>query len=237
MSRDATPKNTHKDAHQPDGFNRVAPLYDLTARLTFGGAIQRAQLTLIPGLEGARRALMIGGGAGAMLQEALERHPQLAVTYLEASSKMIELAQRRLTPQQRGRVTWLYDTHALLYNDPSFLQDADVLITCFFVDVLSPQEARQLIAWVTEHLGTRLAEGEARAVAWLIADFYPHSGWRGALIQAMYLAFKLLARLENQQLDDYPKVATERGWVTTSETWQAREMIYAKRLTLLRSPH
>jgi len=228
----------HPPAHvyQKDGFNLVAHSYDLVARLSFGGAIQEAQRRLVPSVLGARHALMIGGGAGEALRETLITHPTLKVTYLEASSKMISLAQARLTPAQRAQVTWLHDTHERLFTQPELLRDVDVMITYFFLDVLSPSEARRLIHWVTDQLTAQSSEEEAMEWRWLMADFYPHVGWRGALIQLMYWGFKLLARLHNRSLCDYRALAQACGWVTQGESWHARDMIYSTQLSIYRAP-
>jgi len=221
--------------HVKDGFNLVAPLYDLTAQLCFAGAILRAQRSLEQALGGARRALMIGGGAGAQLQGLLERSSELQVVYLEASSKMISLAQRRLSAEQRARVTWLHDTHERLYEEPSLLSSVDVVVTSFFMDVLSPNEARALIALMTQELQRGARErSEARAAGpmWLLTDFAPHRGWRGQLVRLMYVAFKLLTGLHNQRLIDYPAAAQRQGWQLQQQAHFALGMIYAAQLSL-----
>ena len=231
MSAPPPPTRTYRT----NGFNLVARPYELIAWLSFGGSIQEAQRRLFLGLRGARHALMIGGGAGETLEGVLNTEPRLKVTYIEASSKMISLAQERLTPGQRARVEWLHDTHERLYTQPELLSDVDVVITCFFLDVLSPPEASRLITWVTDQLSAqRVEEG---AVEWrlLIADFYPHAGWRGLLIKMMYWGFKLLARLQNRTLCDYRALAHTEGWVTQDESWHARDMIYSTQLSLHRA--
>ena len=221
------PQVTRSDqGHQRDGFNLIAPLYDQLGALTFGGAILSAQLALLPALRGSQRALMIGGGAGAQLKALLDIDDHVEVIYLEASSRMISLAQRRLSPEQGARVTWVHDVHERLYQEPALLDGVDAVITCFFLDVLGPPEAARLISWVTSAVSR-----EGRSPLWLVADFYPHSGWRGAIIKLMYLAFRMIAALRNQSLVDYLSLAREAGWRAQECERFACGMIYTAVLT------
>jgi tRNA (cmo5U34)-methyltransferase len=142
--------------HRKGGFDLIAPLYDVTARVVFGGQLMAAQRALLPHLCEARRALMIGGGTGELLALALRRAPQLRVCYVEASAEMIKRAQARLSAEERERVAWCHSTHVCLYErslselwgelegelegELSF----DCVLTCFMLDVLSPQEAREV---------------------------------------------------------------------------------------------
>ena len=160
---------------------------------------------------------MIGGGTGELLALALRRAPTLRVCYVEASAEMIKRAQARLTPEERARVAWRHSTHLCLYErslselwgeregEREGELGFDCVITCFMLDVLSPQEARELIAHLTRSLTTQGAR-------WLLADFQPHQGWRGTFIKLMYALFRLFAGLHNQRLVDYRALLREEGW-------------------------
>lgn len=214
--------------HRKDDFNLIAPLYDIIAHITFAGRIQRAQEQLIPTLQNTQKLLLIGGGTGKILESILTRYPQLSIIYLEASSAMIHRAQARLNEAQNARVLWLHDTHERLYQEPTLLLDVDAIFTCFFLDVLSPQEAHDFMGWITKQLSQNHRTGSL----WLIADFYPHQGWKGAIIRLMYLIFKVITRLDNQILIDYTRIAYELGWKRQSKMDFAYQMIYAEHLSL-----
>ena len=202
--------------HQLNGFNRLAPFYDLLSYLVFGGAIQRAQLHGLTFLKGDEHVWMIGGGTGWALSQYLKKHPQLTITYIEASSKMIELAQKKLTPQQEQRVRWIHSTHEWIYQNPQEVNACDGLITFFFLDVLNPKELELFFDWVDQHQGPKTKTN--RPWIWLFADFCPHpSPWKMHFVSFMYWCFRWATGLKNKTLSPYPKMFSKRGWTLLTQ--------------------
>ena len=223
-----------KPNHPLNGFNRLAPFYDRLARLVFGGSIHKSQLALLPFLKGDEHLCMIGGGTGWVLKHYLTFYPQLRVTYIEASSTMIHLAQKHLTPEQACRVRWIHQTHEWLYTaenplDPNSdpyrkekKQDPfgryQGWITFFFLDVLNPEELDTLFHWIDtyqkEHQKNHQdSPQKLQSQIWLFADFCPHSSlWKSALVHFMYWCFRWTTGLKNQKLSDYLTLFEKYQW-------------------------
>ena len=197
-------------AHPLGTFDRISPVYDLLARLTFGGAIQRAQRRLLDELPQAPRVLLLGGGSGWLLSELCRRAPGAEVVSIDASLAMNRSAARRLERLRRQgftpRVTLLTASHAILDIPPwSELPPFDLLITPFFLDIFSPEELPDLMRALSARL---TPEG-----CWLFADFCPPlRGWRAGILWVMYRFFRIVARLENQALGDFPACFRQLGF-------------------------
>ncbi|MGC2413805.1 MAG: class I SAM-dependent methyltransferase [Stellaceae bacterium] len=99
---------------QSDGYLSAASAerYDHQVEVLFGGgaAAMRRQ-ALVPLREAVRRSgasaklLDIGCGTGAFLREVKRNHPRLAVTGLDLSAPYLAVAQRRLLPWSRARLS------------------------------------------------------------------------------------------------------------------------------------
>ena len=206
--------------HHLNGFNVLAPFYDLLSHFVFRGAIQEAQLRGLSFLKGDEHLWMIGGGTGWALSHYLTHYPQLKVTYIEASSTMIELAKKKLSSPQEQRVRWIHHTHDWIYQNPHEIDHCDGLITFFFLDVLNPQELETFFSWIDQHQGHE--NQKKRSWIWLFADFCPHpSRWKMYFIAFMYWCFKWTTGLKNKTLGDYLEQFRKRGWTEVDEHFQS----------------
>ena len=207
----SAPPPTLPPAHPIGTFDRISAVYDLLAKLTFGGAIQRAQRRLLNDLPRSPRVLLLGGGSGWFLSELCQRVPAAEVISIDASPAMNRRAARRLERLRRQglnpRVTLITASHAVLDEQPwRDLPPFDLLITPFFLDIFSPEEIPSLM----RALSIRLTP-EGR---WLFADFCPPlRGWRAAVLWVMYRFFRFVARLENQALGDFPTCFRQLGFI------------------------
>lgn len=174
-------------------FDRVAWCYDTLARLVFGRAQLRAQahfLSLIPDFS---QVLLIGGGSGWLLEQLLLQKPKVQVLYLEASSNMIRLAQKRTSKLDTSLVEWCCGTEQSLVGSNRF----DVLLTPFILDLFTQQE---LLHQFLPRLVERLDEGGI----WLFTDFVaPTSWWQKALERGMYWFFRPLTHIRASQLPEF----------------------------------
>ncbi|NDK54620.1 class I SAM-dependent methyltransferase [Pontibacter sp. BT213] len=178
----------------PDsGFNGVATFYDPLARLVYGPALQHAQRWLLPYIPDGATILIIGGGSGWLLQQVLLQRSPAHVLYLEASEKMLTLAQK--LNQQQTIVEYQLGTDADLQPHQQF----DVIITPFILDLFPDERLTQLMH--------RLYSALARDGLWLFADFWPVQQqplvWQKLLAKSMYLFFGILSDVKARQLPDY----------------------------------
>jgi cyclopropane fatty-acyl-phospholipid synthase-like methyltransferase len=105
----------------------------------------------------------------------------------------------------------------------------DLVVTHFFLDCLTQSEVDELVKRVAARL-----EGGGR---WVVSEFRVPQGWlrwpASALVQALYLAFRMLTGLRVTRLPDYGAALRQAGMervtgkhllggVLVTELWVAR---------------
>jgi ubiquinone/menaquinone biosynthesis C-methylase UbiE len=174
-------------------FDRIAPHYRWLETLVFGQQLQAARIAFLREIESPRRVLVVGEGDGRFLAEFVRVQPAAEIDCVEASGRMIELAQRRV---EMGNVRFIEgDVRDLELPAHAY----DLIVTHFFLDCFEGVELCEVVQ--------KLA-GAARAEAvWLLADFrFPSRGWRRwhakMWIDAMYLFFRLTSDLTTRHLEE-----------------------------------
>lgn len=172
-------------------FDLLAPVYPALERLLAGRRLQRCRTAWIDELADARRLLIAGVGHGPALAPVLRRHPQLRVTCVDASARMLAVARRRARDAgaDPGRVEFI---HAALpgWQPPPGAYDA--IATHFFLDCFTPAQLEAVVA--------TLGRAAAPGVRWIVSDFtLPARGparWRALLVhRLMYAFFRFATRL------------------------------------------
>ena len=179
-------------------FDPIAPLYDSLSRLVFGNALRRAQLAHLDAIPATARVLLIGGGSGWLLEQLLRIRPGIAVTYLEASPKMLQMAKERISRMQdlaSSSVIYLCGNEDSLPPGYTF----DVILTPFLLDLFPEQQLQHLM----DCLYTALTPNGL----WLFADFWPIGTppplWQRLLLKSMYTFFGLLSDVKATRLPDF----------------------------------
>lgn len=178
------------------GFDLLAPVYPAMESLLAGPRLQRCRTAWIGELAGARRLLIAGVGHGPALAPVLRRHPQLRVTCVDASARMLAVARRRAARAglDLGRIEFV---QARLPDWQPPVGAYDAIATHFFLDCFTP---RQLSAIVSA-----LARAAAPGARWIVSDFtVPARGparWRALVVhRLMYLFFRFTTRLPAQRV-------------------------------------
>ncbi|SHJ74144.1 Methyltransferase domain-containing protein [Hymenobacter daecheongensis DSM 21074] len=175
------------------GFDHVAAFYDPLSRLVFGRALQWAQLKALESLPpGHPYVLIIGGGSGWVLPEALRQRPNARILYVESSPLMLVKARETLlrrVPTHATQVEFRLGTEAVLGPHESF----DAIVTFFFLDLFSPARLREVLA--------QLAAVRRPHAPLLLADFRPaQTLWQRGLLRLMYAFFRLTTGISARQL-------------------------------------
>jgi tRNA (cmo5U34)-methyltransferase len=178
----AAPHHHHRIA---SGFDRLAPWYDRLVELVFGGSVAQIQVDLLPCLPEQGRVLVVGGGTGWLLGELFRLRPQLTVTYVELSPRMLARAQRVAAAEglPAAQLTWQQGRVSDLPPGPAF----DAVLTFFFLDLFSAAEVRVLMDQIERRLRPR--------AQWLLADFVAQNAAQRALLAAMYGFFRLMCSI------------------------------------------
>jgi tRNA (cmo5U34)-methyltransferase len=184
----------------PDsGFDRVSAFYDPLSRLVFGGALEQAQLALLPFVPDKARVLLIGGGSGKLLEQLLGTGKKLQILYLEASPNMLRKAQQRAQAKIKSinsaEVDFRLGTEDALLPQEQF----DVVLTPFLLDLFPAPRLR--------HLMQRLHAALVPGGWWLFADFWPVVSppplRQRLLLRGMYVFFGLLSKVKARRLPDF----------------------------------
>ncbi|HWA09988.1 MAG TPA: class I SAM-dependent methyltransferase [Opitutaceae bacterium] len=142
-------------------FDRLARPYRLLEFLAFGRDLERARFCLLDRLRDCRKILVLGEGDGRCLARLVRIAPAAEIHCLDLSDAMLARAAARIADTaDAGRVTF---TQADVLAAPRLPPDCDAVVTCFFLDCFSAEQAARVVASVASAL-----RPEAR---WLIADF------------------------------------------------------------------
>lgn len=179
-----------------NNFDFIAARYDALSRIVFGQKIKNAQINSLQYIPAGATILIAGGGTGWILEEIAEIFPEgLHITYVDKSLKMVTLSQERSIGL--NKVEFI---NASIEDIKLPLQKFDVILTPFFLDCF-PEKT---LSPVFEKLNNGL-KNEGR---WINIDFYLSSKspfWQKAMVQIMYLFFRLFSRIETNRLPNVNK--------------------------------
>ncbi|SEC26195.1 class I SAM-dependent methyltransferase [Terriglobus roseus] len=218
------------------GFDRLSRPYRWMEYLSFGRALERCRFYFLPQLASTRHALLLGDGDGRFaerLLRALVDHgapsskagdPSLAqetrppkarrVVAVDSSAAMLALLRSRCAFADNLLATYVAD---LSQGMPDVLRGEhfDLITTHFFLDCLTTEEVKRLVADVRPRM-----TADAR---WIISEFAVPT--RGAMrlpawivVRGLYLSFRLLTGLRAQQLPDYRSALSAYGLVLQDQT-------------------
>jgi len=195
---------------QPVSFDKVAPVYDSLASLVYGKAIRKAQQCFLSSLQFHDNVLIIGGGSGWILKDLLLQSKVKHISYLEASSKMLQSAHRqyrqlKIKFPNSARVDFFHGSIEALPVHRQY----NAVLTFFLFDLYSQADAQQLANGIDQRL-------EKNAL-WLFADFevqpYRWSRWwQQLLLQLMLHFFRFTTPLRIETLPNYDHLLANCGW-------------------------
>lgn len=141
-------------------------------------------------LKADNHVLILGGGSGDILKELDKLEMRLSISYVELSSKMVELARSK-QPFKNLEVAFINQ------NAQSIdLPKADIVITNYFLDVFTLENLSMIMKKIDLALND--------SGIWFCTDFRKtNSFFKNALIKLMYLFFKIFSQLEGTKLQDF----------------------------------
>jgi SAM-dependent methyltransferase len=185
--------------------NAIAPFYQTLEYASFGKYLEKVRFAFLNETAEAQTALICGGGDGRFLARLLHSNPRVHADFVDASSRMVELAQRRVAAMGknlRHRVRF-HSGDFRLFQPPR--TSYDLIVTNFFLDCF-PEAQMASVA-------SRIAGWAAPGALWMLSDFAEAPGfvgglWTQAVIGALYAAFRITTGLPVMRLPAYlPAVA------------------------------
>lgn len=189
-------------------FDRLAPHYVRLERLIAGPLLQRARTAFLPALRDCRDVLVAGVGPGRFLPELRARNLRAHITCVDASARMLEVAQQRVVNQRLDLARFRF-VHARLPEVALERGRYDAIATHFFLDCFSPDALAAVV--------DRLAEAATARSAWVISDFaVPPHGWqrqRARIVHGlMYAFFRVATRLPARRLTAPDRALAAQGF-------------------------
>lgn len=201
-------------AARVNSFDFISRVYDTLARVVFGDAIRRSQLTYLHELADSKRILILGGGTGWLLLEVLKANPAGHITYIEASEKMLSRSKTCCREYDRGRVEYIHGTEELLTGYGLF----DAVIANFYFDLFTDASLQRV--------AKKIALASVDGAVLLATDFRkPRSAAQRILLRTMYFFFKVVANIEASALPDWSRDICNYGFTEIKASWFYNDFI------------
>lgn len=175
-----------------NGYNLIAPFYQFFVKLVFGNLLFKAQTHFLTKYLNPAQILIVGGGTGELLAFCLKQYPTVRITYVESSSKMIKLSEKRISKQDKTRVE--FQCKSIFDWDSE--QQFDLVLLPFVLDLFSEINCHALL------LKTKaILHKEGRLI---VADFSNNPAkFQKALVGLMYLLFNSVGATERSKLPEF----------------------------------
>jgi SAM-dependent methyltransferase len=194
--------------------------------LSLGNLLERTRFAHLDvgALHGCRQALVLGDGDGRFTARLLARNPEVRVTAVDASARMLGLLRHRCAGFA-DRV----EARQCDAREFASVERFDLVATHFFLDCLTQAEVDELVKRVALRL-----DGGGR---WVVSEFRVPEGWlrwpAASFLRGLYLVFRMLTGLRVTRLPDHgvalrraglERVAEKRllCGILTTELWFAR---------------
>lgn len=198
-------------------YDNVALFYDWLSQLVFGGAILQSQVFLVGAIPSDCSIIIIGGGAGQILEEISKKHVRgLKITYVEISEKMIARAKKK----DVGNNSLVFINQSIL--DVILPKQFDVVLTAFLFDNYSAKTGKIIFNKIDSFLKP--------GGLWLFTDFQmseKNNLWQKLLLKSMYFFFKILCEIEATHLHDFSWFFSESKYKLVSIQTFFRKFIYS----------
>jgi ubiquinone/menaquinone biosynthesis C-methylase UbiE len=177
-------------------FDRLAPHYRWIEAIAAGQKLQRTRTAFLEKISAPRRALIFGEGNGRFLAEFLQRFPNANVMSIDASEKMLALAQRRLRRENLdARKIEFIQADALTWTPPN--SKFDLIVTHFFLDCFRADQLELLVK--------KISVSATPDATWLLADFQIPAGGLSRsrariILWMLYFFFRAATRLPASEL-------------------------------------
>jgi ubiquinone/menaquinone biosynthesis C-methylase UbiE len=174
-------------------YNSIAKFYDGLSRVVYQKSIVKAQVFLIQLIKDNDNILIVGGGTGWILEEIAKlKRQNVSVVYVEKSSAMINLAQKKKAAYLK--TTFIQNGIEEYNTDEKF----DVIITAFLFDNFKEDKIKFVFTKLDNYLKNK--------GIWLYADFVNDQSnkkiWQQLLLKSMYVFFSITTGIETQELID-----------------------------------
>ncbi len=187
-------------------YDYIARIYDPLAKLVLGKAYSESKHQYLEQIKEGDKVLYLGGGTGGNLAEMANRvGTSGSVCFVEASKVMMDLAWKKVPPEIRDRVVWMYE------NDFEWLpkEKFDVVVTQYFLDILPDKEIQNLFQEIEERTKD--------SSLWIFSDLF-ETREKKRLLSLMIGFFNWVSNNPRKSLPDYFQYFESSGWEVKSQS-------------------
>ena len=182
-----------------NGFNRIAPIYDIISSIGSLNNIRMSQIWLLTNRAHFSNTLILGGGTGYLLLESLKNNLSDTYCYVDISDAMTAAAKIKVQKQFPEKLKSIQFICASWDSIPKH-EKFDLIVTPYVLDCLAKDELQ--IAMRT--LYTRLTDKGT----WYFADFnIPAKPIKKiiatGILKLLYLFFRIFCNLNVKTLADF----------------------------------
>ncbi|MEG0931203.1 class I SAM-dependent methyltransferase [Algoriella sp.] len=168
-------------------YNFIAPYYHSLSQLIFLNQQHRAHFPILNFLKAGDKILWVGGGAGKFILELEKLNFNLEITYIDFSSKMIDLARKQST--KNIKINFIISD----IFDFETSEKYDVIMTTFLFDHFHQSKAEELFMKLNNFMNT---DG-----IWFYVDFTQNQkAWQKTLTKLMLQFFRIIIGLDISRL-------------------------------------
>ena len=196
-------------------FDFIAPHYRWLESVAFANTLQKARTFFLDQISRPRRVFIAGEGNGRFLREFAHKFPETFIDCVDASERMLQLAQSQLCDDNGGRIKFFQnDLLRWLPEEDVY----DVIVTHFFLDCFTEAEIEKVVA--------TLAKAATPHAVWLLADFsIPREPLRKlhaeSWLWVMHRFFRDVARISARKLTDPSPFLEGKGFrCAQREQWR-----------------
>lgn len=166
--------------------------------MVFGGVIEKAKVANYNAISNGSNILFIGGGSGISLVKLLSLEKNLTIDYVDASQKMIVIAQRRVGESEGLN---FYHTPIEKFDGAGY----DFIITEFIFDLFTKEEIGKLVRLINSKLKI--------GGFWIDTDFRkPILMEDRILLKLMYYFFKATSAINTSNLVETKPIMIKEGF-------------------------
>ncbi|WP_340153891.1 class I SAM-dependent methyltransferase [uncultured Marivirga sp.] len=191
-------------------FDRIAASYNHLKKIVFYGQVELASRHFVENIPPSSEVLIIGGGTGQLLAHFKSTHQ---INYLELSRSMINKAKKVTTD---ASIEFIHTDVLEWESDKRF----DVIVTPFILDCFNEDSLNLLIP----KLKSNLSQGGI----WIHTDFCPKNAFQKLLVKAMYLFFRITAKLKVKELADFDSLFIKHGFICKRKVLFYHSMVESK---------
>ncbi len=208
-------------------FNVLAPHYRWMEAVLAGGKLQQCRTHFLNSIGEPKHILTVGEGPGRFLVACAKRFPNIRITVMDSSDRMLAVARKQLT-EEAPDFAQVRFVQADLLSHELVPEKFDVIATHFFLDCFTAGDLENVVK--------KLSCAAMTDACWLLSDFQiPDRGVRrvrALIIHAMmYLFFRNVTGLRARFLTPPDELLAKQGfalkgrWTTDldlirSDLWQ-----------------